>query len=68
MAFFLGSSRMAEMAASVTAPRTALQGRQPTSPISRKQVEKVISRSIAGGGIVFAAQTVPSLLSQLDEP
>lgn len=42
-------------------------GKQPRNPISRKQVEAVISRSIAGFGIVFAAQTVPVLLGQLGE-
>ena len=55
------------MVDSATVVRAVPQGKQPRNPISRKQVEKVISRSVAGGGIVFAAQTVPSLLSQLDE-
>ena len=41
--------------------------KQPRNPISRKQVEKVISRSVAGFGIVFGAQTVPWLLGQIDE-
>lgn len=43
------------------------QAKQPRNPISRKQVEKVISRSVAGFGIVFGAQTIPWLLGQLDE-
>ena len=43
------------------------QGKQPRNPISRKQVEKVISRSVAVFGVVFGAQTVPWLLGQLDE-
>ena len=55
------------MAGSATVLIAAPPSKQPRNPISRKQVEKVISRSIAGGGIVFAAQTLPSLLSQLDE-
>ena len=42
-------------------------GKQPRNPISRKQVEKVISRSVAGFGIVFGAQTIPWLRGQLDE-
>lgn len=55
------------MVDSATVVRAVPQGRPPRNPISRKQVEKVASRSVAGGGIVFAAQTVPSLLGQLDE-
>ena len=41
--------------------------RQPRNPISLKQVEKVMSRSVAGFGIVFGAQAVPSVLGQLRE-
>lgn len=55
------------MADSATAVSAVPQGKQPRNPISRKQVEKVSSRSVAGGGVVFAAQTVPMLLSQTDE-
>jgi hypothetical protein len=51
--------------ASSIAPRSAPQLKQPRNPISRKQVEAVISRSIAGAGFVFGAQTVPTLLSQI---
>lgn len=43
------------------------QSKQPRNPISRKQVENVISRSVAVFGIVFGAQTIPWLLGQLDE-
>lgn len=39
----------------------------PRNPISRQQVERVMSRSVAGFGIVFGAQTIPWLLGQLDE-
>jgi signal transduction histidine kinase len=49
------------------APPAVPQGKQPRNPISRKQVENVISRSVAVFGIVFGAQTVPWLLGQLDE-
>lgn len=55
------------MANSATAVRTVPQGKQPRNPISRKQVESVISRSIAGFGIVFGLQTVPDFLGQMDE-
>ena len=58
---------MVEMADSRAAVRSVPQGKQPRNPISRKQVEKVISRSVAVFGIVFGAQTVPWLLGQLDE-
>jgi signal transduction histidine kinase len=41
--------------------------RQPRTPISLKQVDRVMSRSVAGFGIVFGAQAVPSVLGQLGE-
>jgi signal transduction histidine kinase len=41
--------------------------KQPRNPISRRRVDAVVSRAIAGFGIVFAAQTAPILLGQLDE-
>ncbi|MCU1579402.1 MAG: hypothetical protein JWP19_1606 [Rhodoglobus sp.] len=55
------------MAASRTAIPAVPQGKQPRNPISREQVERVISRSVAGFGIVFGAQAIPWLLGQLDE-
>ncbi len=58
---------MAEMAASSTVIQPVRQGKQSRNPISRRQVEKVISRSVAGFGIVFGAQAIPWLLGQLDE-
>ncbi len=44
-----------------------LSSKPPSNPISGKQVEKVISRSVAVFGVVFGAQTIPWLLGQLDE-
>lgn len=41
--------------------------KQPRSPISRRQVERVMARSVAVLGLVFAAQTVPWLVGQWDE-
>lgn len=58
---------MAEMATNAADTRSVPQHKQPRNPISRKQVERVISRSVAVFGIVFGAQTVPWLLGQLDE-
>ncbi|MEP6477952.1 MAG: histidine kinase [Rhodoglobus sp.] len=55
------------MAARATELRSLPPAKQPRNPISRKQVELVISRSVAVFGIVFGAQTVPWLLGQLDE-
>ena len=52
---------------SKTAPRSAPQLKQPRNPISRKQVEVVISRSVAAAGFVFGAQTVPALMAQAHE-
>jgi hypothetical protein len=51
---------------SVTRP-LPVATKQPSNPISGKQVERVISRSVAVFGIVFGAQTIPWLLGQLDE-
>ena len=55
------------MVDSSTTVRPLPQNKQPRNPISRKQVEKVISRSVAVFGIVFGAQTVPWLLAQMPE-
>ncbi|HEY0258724.1 MAG TPA: ATP-binding protein [Lacisediminihabitans sp.] len=41
------------------------QARQPHNPISRRQVETVVSRSVAVFGLVFAAQALPTVLSQM---
>lgn len=57
---------MAGMASS-TAPRTAPAQKLARTPVSRKQVEIVLSRSVAGGSLVFAAQTVGPFLSQAKE-
>jgi signal transduction histidine kinase len=47
--------------------RSAPQLKQPRNPISRKQVEAVISRSIAVSGVVFGGQTVGPLLGQVKD-
>jgi hypothetical protein len=52
---------------SKTAPRSAPAQKQARNPVSRKQVEIVLSRSVAAGSLVFAAQTVSPLLSQYKE-
>jgi signal transduction histidine kinase len=49
------------------APRSVVAPKQARNPVSRKQVEIVLSRSVAAGSIVFAAQTVGPLLSQAHE-
>lgn len=58
---------MAEMPDNGAVITSVPQVKQPRNPISRKQVEKVVSRSVAGFGIVFGAQTIPWLLGQIDE-
>lgn len=55
------------MADSATAVRALPQNKQPRNPISRKQLEKVLSRSVAAFGIVFGAQSLPWLFNQLGE-
>ncbi|WP_181243275.1 sensor histidine kinase [Glaciihabitans tibetensis] len=47
--------------------RSVPQVKPPRNPISLKQVETVISRSVAVFGIVFGAQTVPVLLGQIHQ-
>jgi hypothetical protein len=49
------------------APRSAPAPKQARNPVSRKQVEIVLSRSVAAGSLVFAAQTVGPLVSQAHE-
>jgi len=55
------------MATSLVTARQAPSAKQPRIPISRKQVERVLSRSVAVIGLVFGAQTLPWLLGQLHE-
>jgi len=55
------------MADSATAVRALPQNKQPRNPISREQLEKVLSRSVATFGIVFGAQSLPWLFNQLGE-
>jgi signal transduction histidine kinase len=63
MAFFPDWIRMAGMPTN-SAQRNAAASKQTRNPVSRKQVEIVLSRSVAAGSLVFAAQTVGPLLSQ----
>ena len=53
-----GMAASPEPAAAPSGPRV------PLSPISRRQIEVVIARSAAIFGLVFAAQTIPALLTQ----
>jgi signal transduction histidine kinase len=48
-------------------PRDLPAVKQPRNPISRRRVDAVVSRAIAGFGVVFAAQTAPILMGQLGE-
>jgi signal transduction histidine kinase len=50
-----------------SAPRSAAAPKQARNPVSRKQVEIVLSRSVAAGSLVFAAQTASPLLAQAHE-
>ncbi len=47
--------------------RQAPQARQPRNPISRRQIETVVSRSVAIFGLVFGAQTVATTLGQVGQ-
>jgi len=53
------------MSASAFVDRAAAAAKQPRSPLTRKQVEKVLSRFVAVAGLVFAAQAIPTLLAQM---
>ncbi|MCY7413598.1 MAG: histidine kinase, partial [Salinibacterium sp.] len=71
MAFFLVSIQMAQMPASPVVDRSLGVLAQAQNPLTqaqnlltRKQVEKVLSRFVAIGGLVFAAQAIPTLLAQ----
>jgi len=39
----------------------------PRVPVSRKQIDALVSRAVAGFGILFGVQTVPVLLAQLGD-
>jgi len=54
------------MAARPAAPSPIGPAKQPRNPISRRQIETVISRSVAIFGLVFGAQTLPITIDQLD--
>ncbi len=45
-------------------PAKGASAKQQRSPLSRKRVDTVISRSVAWFGIVFGLQAIPSLLGQ----
>jgi len=56
-------------ASSLRQPPPLPQSKQPRNPISRKQVERVLSRSVAVFGLVFGGvQSVPAMLDQVAAP
>jgi len=55
---------MAEMATRAPALRSLPSGKPQRTPVSRTQVESVISRSVAAFGVVFALQTFPQFVEQ----
>lgn len=55
-------------ASTLRVPPPVPQSRQPRNPISRKQVDRVVSRSVAVFGLVFGGvQSLPAMLTQTDE-
>jgi signal transduction histidine kinase len=42
------------------------ESKQPRKPISQAQIERVVSRAVGGVGLIFALQTYPAMLHQLD--
>ena len=65
MEFFPVSTRMVVMAARGAVPLPGLPVRQPHNPISRPQIETVVSRSVAIFALLFGLQAVPAALQQL---
>jgi len=55
------------MATRAPALRSIPSVKQSRSPVSRTQVEAVISRSVASFGVVFALQSIPQFIDQIDE-
>lgn len=55
------------MSASATVVRSVPPAKNQRNPISRQQVESVISRSVAIFGLVFGAQTIPPFLAQFPD-
>ena len=55
------------MATRAPALRSIPSVKQSRSPVSRTQVEAVISRSVASFGLVFALQSIPQFIDQIDE-
>jgi signal transduction histidine kinase len=55
------------MATRAPALRSSPSAKQSRAPISRTQVETVISRSVASFGVVFALQSIPQFITQIDE-
>ncbi len=49
------------------AARPVPPARQPRNPISRRQIETVVSRSVAVFGLVFGAQTVTATIQQFHQ-
>jgi signal transduction histidine kinase len=43
------------------------ESKQPRKPISQAQIERVVSRAVGGVGLIFALQTYPAMLDQLDD-
>ena len=55
------------MATRAPALRSSPSAKQSRAPISRTQVETVISRSVASFGVVFALQSIPQFIAQMNE-
>ncbi len=52
------------MVASPVVDRAVPLVKQPSNPLTLKQVEKVLSRFVAVAGLVFVAQAIPTMLTQ----
>ena len=59
------STQTLVMAAKGGLPSPGSLARQPHNPISRPQIETVVSRSVAIFGLLFGLQAVPAILQQM---
>ena len=59
------STQTLAMAAKGGLPSPGSLARQPHNPISRPQIETVVSRSVAIFGLLFGLQAVPAMLQQM---
>ena len=59
-----GSPTSASTPAGLTPGTAPPEMKAPLAPLSRRRVDTILSRAVAGFGIVFGAQAIPAMLAQ----